>query len=124
MKISRAKLRQIIREETAKLEEEDPLEENEDPLEEGGLGDDLEDDESGAESYYHRTDRPQDVGGRSNLGGRERGDSYRYQSPPVKKDPWAFRDKDPGPYQEGLNKKLTKEAVKRLVKQVIKEMNK
>ena len=135
MRISRAKLQRIIREEVGKLAERKPaedkrgpeeeealeepeeLEENEDPLEEGGLGDDLDDDESGAASYYHRTDRPQDVGGRSNLGGRYRGDSYR--------DRYSHDDdrKDYGPYEEGLNKKLTKEAVKNLVRQMIKEMN-
>jgi len=128
MRISRAKLQQIIREEVAKLEERKPwedkrgpedeepleeeetLEEDEDPLEEGGLGDDLD-----VPDYYHHSDRPQDTGGRSNLGGRERGDSYRDRN--------KGRDKDYGPYEEGLNKKLTKEAVKRLVKRMIKEMN-
>ena len=130
MRISRAKLQRFIREEVGKLAERKPaedkrgpeeeealeeteeLEENEDPLEEGGLGDDLDEPD-----YYHSSDRPQDVGGRSNLGGRYRGDSYR--------DRYKHDDdrKDYGPYEEGLNKKLTKEAVKNLVRQMIKEKN-
>jgi len=138
MRISRAKLQQIIREEVGKLaerkpaedkrgpedeeplEEEETLEEDEDTLEEGGLGDDLGDDESGAESYYYRTDRPQDGGGRTDLGRRGYGGG---DSRMGRTRSWDdIRDRDPGPFEEG--KKLTKEAVKRLVRQMIKEMNK
>ena len=125
MRISRAKLQQIIREEVGKLAERKPAEDKRGPEEEEALEEteELEENEDALEEdydlrdpdYYHSTDRPQDVGGRSNLGGRERGDSYRDRN--------KGRDKDYGPYEESLNKKLTKEAVKRLVKQMIKEMN-
>jgi len=132
MKISKKQLSTIIKEEIAsvisemeKLDERGPYDDKRGPEEEEPLEEEetLEEDEDALEEdydlrdpdYFHSSDRPQDAGGRSNLGSRSWSE---YSSKKKTKDD----RKDYGPWEEG--KKLTKEAIRDIIEITIKELSK